>query len=118
MPLSLKPPRDRRIASNVQRAVQRISQRFNRGRIKLDTGRNAGRNRRFVGVNDCVGESTYASDDRRRAISERTKLSETARLETRRHHDEIGTGLDQMGECLVVAENATDGVRPRRGEAR
>ena len=76
----------------------------------MDAGRHAGDRRRLVSVDDRVGETANARDNRRSAISERAELSEATRLETRGHDNEIGAGLNEMGQLLIVAEYAGNRV--------
>src|SRR6266436_481317 len=42
--------------------------------------------------------------DRDRAVSQGAKLSQAAWFETRRHHNGIRTGLNEMGESLIIAD--------------
>src|SRR6185369_1661679 len=43
-------------------------------------------------VDHAVGETAGPADDRRRAVAERDHLAGAARLEPRRHEEEVGTG--------------------------
>ena len=104
--------------ADVERPVERVSKGFDRGRIELDAGRHPRRYRRLVRVDDRVGEAADTGDDRQGAIAESAELGQAARLEPRGHDDEISAGLEEMGELLVVADDAADRVRPRgRGGA-
>ena len=48
-------------------------------------------------VDDGVGEAAGPPDDRRRPVAHRDHLALTARLEPRRHQEEVGAGVDPAG---------------------
>ena len=55
-------------------------------------------------------------DDRRRPVAQRDHLALAARLEPRRHEEEVGAGVDPPGHHAVEALDERDLVRARRGE--
>ena len=68
-----------------------------------------------VGVDHRVGQAADARHHRHRAVAQRAKLRQAAGLEARRHQQRIGAALDQMRQRLVIADDAADAPRMRRG---
>ena len=64
--------------------------------------------RRIAAVDHCILEAADTGDDGHRAIAERTKLRQPARLEPRRHDQRIRSGLNEMGQFLVITDHDAD----------
>src|SRR6185437_14558601 len=101
------PPR-RLVAESGMGTAQGITEIVRRNGCELEAGRGAARNRRFIGIDHGIFETTDARHDGDRTIPERTKLREAARLEARGNDKRIAAGLDQMGERLVVSDHDAD----------
>ena len=79
---------------------------FDRDWTKLEAGRRATGNVAASNVNDCIRKATDPRYERDRAVSQGAKLSQATWFETRRHHNGIRTGLNEMGEgFIIVYEN-------------
>ncbi len=55
------------------------------------------RTRRILDVDDGVGQPAGRAHDRRRPVAQRDHLALAGRFEARRHHEEIGAGVDPAG---------------------
>src|SRR4030081_346113 len=77
---------------------------FARDWPKLEAGRRATGNDGFLNVNNGIRKAADPRYDRDRAVSQGAKLSEAAWFETRRHHNGIRAGLNEMGESLIIAD--------------
>ena len=66
-------------------------------RCKLHAGCNTGGLGRFIGVDDGVGETTGAGDERYAAVAKSVELGQAARFEARGHEDDVGARLHDMG---------------------
>src|SRR5215212_452363 len=67
-------------------------------------------------VDDAVGEPTGPPDDRWRPVAERDHLARAARLESGRHQEEVGTGIDAAGHGPVEPLDQRDTLRLVRRE--
>ena len=109
-PPTAAPPRraqrDRRLARRDQRR-RRVA------RVEHEPGPRA-RVRRLV--DDRVGQAAGPVDDRRRPVAQRDHLALPARLEPRRHREEVGAGVDPAGHRPVEPLDERDPVAgaPRR----
>ena len=95
--------------------ARRTSSRPRAGRIA--SRRDAGGERRFVGVDHRVGEPADARDDRHRAVAQRAELGEPAGLEARGHEKEVAPAWIRCARALVIAEMTADAaaaLRPPR----
>ena len=57
---------------------------------------------------DGVVEATGRANDRNGAVAEAVDLVQAAGLITRRHQKNIGAGLDEVGEAIVIADDRAD----------
>ena len=67
-------------------------------------------------VDDGVGEPARPVDDRRRPVAQRDHLALAARLEARRHHEEVGAGVDAPRHRPVEPLDERDLARVVRGD--
>ena len=117
----LQPPPGSRVGPQRRGAGEREAQALDGHRREHDAGGDAVVQCGLVGVDHGVGEPADARHDRDGAVAQAVELGEAAGLEARGHQDGVGPALQQVGERLVIAEDAADpaGMRlRRRGEAR
>ena len=76
---------------------------FDRDWTKLEAGCRATGNAGFLRVNNSIRKAADPRYDRDRAVSQGAKLSQAAWFETRRHREGVRTGLNEMGESLIIA---------------
>ena len=84
---------------------------FGRNGLKFYAGCSSAGDTRLIRINHGISQPANARYDGNGAISQRTKLGKPARLEPRRHHQRISTGLDQMCKTFIVADPYADLVR-------
>ena len=104
--LNLAPAR--RLAPRRDRAPHRRGQRRALGALEQETG---------LAVGDRVDQPAGGVRHRRRAVALAVHLVQPAGLEARRHQEEIGARLDQVGELLVEAGRHRDAAGMARGGA-
>src|SRR5450755_1723149 len=77
---------------------------FDRDWTKLEASRRATGNVAAFNVNDCIRKTTDPRYDRDRAVSQGAKLGQAAGFEARRNDECIGTGLNEMSEGFIIAD--------------
>ncbi len=63
-----------------------------------------------IGIDDGVGQAAAGTHDRRRAVAHGDELALAARLEARRHQEEIGARVDAAGLVTIEAIQHRDPV--------
>ena len=98
--------------------VQRVEQRRAACTRGTRTRSVAARLRRVVAHG--VGQAADGVDDRHGAVAQAVHLVQPARLEPRRHQEDVGARLDQVRQRLVEADARADpiGMRARPAPAR
>ena len=72
---------------------------------KLEARRRATGTAGLFNIRDGVRKATDPRDNRDCAVSRGAKLGQAAGFEARRYDEGIGTGLNEMGEGFIVADN-------------
>src|SRR5664279_6203140 len=83
--------------------AQRAGESFVRAWTKHKASRRATADAVLFNVIYCIREAADPRYDRDRAESQGAELGQAAGLETRRHDEGIGTGLNKMGEGFIIA---------------
>src|SRR5689334_24738882 len=91
-------------AERAQRARERTGER---GPLVRREREAVAVSRMLVDVADGVGEPADGAHDGDRAVAQRDELTQTARLEARRHEEQVATGIDPLRQ---------GGVEPEREE--
>ncbi|CCC96390.1 protein of unknown function [Azospirillum baldaniorum] len=97
-------------------AAQRPGQLLDVGVDELEAGGAGVVHRRRVGVHDGVGEASGAADQRQGAVLQGVHLGQAAGLRPRGDQEQVGAGLDAVGQRLVVADAHADRLRVPGGE--
>ena len=77
---------------------------FGGDRSKFEPGLPATGDSQIVSVDDRIFQPTDTRHDGNRAVPQRTKLRQAARLEPRRHDKSIRAGLNQVGQTFVMSD--------------
>src|SRR5262249_14212210 len=81
---------------------------FSRHRSEFESGGRAVHDRGVIRIDHRILEPADAGYHGNRAVSERAKLRQAARLEPRGHCERIAARLDKMRERFVVADHDAD----------
>ena len=84
--------------------LQDASEIFGGDRSKFEPGLPATGDSQIVSVYDRILQPTDTRHDGNRAVPQRTKLRQAARLEPRRHYKSIRAGLNQVGQTFVISD--------------
>src|SRR5215471_13019417 len=86
-------------------------------RVVLVEGESGAGARHRVVVVDGVGKPARGPYDRNGAVPQRNQLSETTRLESRRHPQHVRAGVDALRERGVETDHRGNGARVLGGDA-
>src|SRR5260370_10287636 len=114
VPLQSAP--DRRVARRCDTALDRADERLCCGGEEDEACRSSVGERLRCAVYDRIDQSPCRMDDRWRSVALAVHLVHPAWLESRWHHEGIGTGLDKVRQRLVEADEASDAARVRGRE--
>ena len=84
--------------------LEDASEIFGGDRSKFEPGLSATGHGQIVSVDDRILQPTDTRHDGNRAVPQRTKLRQAARLEPRRHDKSIRAGLNQVGQTFVMSD--------------
>src|SRR5207302_7345231 len=97
-------------------AFDRTHERLGVWREELETrGRAVGKRLRCA-IDDRIDQPSRRMDDRRRAVTLAVHLIQAAGLEPGRHREGISTGLDEVRERFVEADEARQASRTGSGK--
>src|SRR5438876_1804204 len=106
----------RRVAKSCDTALDRADERLCCGGEEHEACRSSVGERLRCAVYDRIDQPPCRMDDRWRAVALAVHLVHPAWLESRWHHEGIGTGLDKVRQRLVEADEAADAARVRGRE--
>src|SRR5207248_11053408 len=101
----------RRVAEPGMRSTGSGTEIFVCDRPKLNSCCLAAGNRRFVSVNNGIGQSAATGYDGNCSVSQGAKLGQSAGFKPRWHHERIHAGLDLVSQFLVITNGRADLIR-------
>src|SRR3569832_1691008 len=113
--LNESPPARGLVAIESQRAAHGVEQGARARNVENKTRRLVDP---LVEIDNGVGEPARAPHQRRRAVAQAVDLIEAAGLVTRGHQEEIGAGLDAVGERFAETDADVTALRIVRGQRR